>query len=691
MKRKMLLSVCAFTLIYPITNSFAQDVSASEEVVIIGKRANRISKGATGLAISIKDTPQTISIISKEQISDFATSGSNEALAMGTGLNVAAYETNRAAFNARGFDVQLTQIDGIGMTNDWGSVTGQQDTFLFEKIELIRGANGLLTGVGNASGTINYVRKRPKNTDGGEFNISSGSESLIRANVDYNKVLTQDGRWSGRLVAAIEDKDSYLRALHETRKTIYGVIDGQIGSKGVLTIGATYQDNEQNSPLWGALGLLRTDGTQAEFDVSSSTSQDWTFWNTDSIAAFAEYTHKFGNDWEGKLSYNYRKGNEDAKILYAFGALNADNTGLLGWPYYGITETENHLFDASVNGKFNLFGRQHSLIAGVSHSSQEFATDLLPFDSSYLYLPFPAFPFAGNVYPEPKWGSRTPSSGGEQKLTRAYFATHLEITDKLKAIVGANAVKLEREGSSRYGSAVDIIKYPATEELSPYFGLTYDITDNVLAYISYSDIFQNQDQSDIDKHYLDPTQGVNYEVGLKAEWLNKKLLTTFALFTAEQMGLATYGGLRADGTYWYYGADVKSKGFEIEATGKITENTSISFGYTNLELTGPDGKDIYTWVPRQTLNLMFNTRPLFNPKIKLGVYGKWSSEANNPIVGKQNAYFVINGFASYDFNDHVNVKLNVNNLLDEKYLKTVQYSAYYAAPRNLSVTFGYKF
>ena len=73
----------------------------------------------------------------------------------------------------------LTQVDGMGMTNDWGLVEGQLDTYLFEKIELIRGANGLLTGVGNASGTINFVRKRPTNKDGGEIQLTDSMAQLI--------------------------------------------------------------------------------------------------------------------------------------------------------------------------------------------------------------------------------------------------------------------------------------------------------------------------------------------------------------------------------------------------------------------------------------------------------------------------------------------------------------------------------
>ena len=146
---------------------------------ITAKREHRVSsKGATNLPLEIKDTPQTISTIDKETLRDFGATGSNDALKFGTGITVDEWETNRTSFSARGFDVMLTQVDGLGMTNDWGLVEGQLDTYVFERIELIRGANGLLTGVGNASGTVNYVRKRPTNNDGGEVIATAGSNDL---------------------------------------------------------------------------------------------------------------------------------------------------------------------------------------------------------------------------------------------------------------------------------------------------------------------------------------------------------------------------------------------------------------------------------------------------------------------------------------------------------------------------------
>jgi len=668
----------------------AQAQSATQTVVVTGLRSQRVSAGATGLPLAIKDTPQTISLIEQADMAAFGTTGSNQALQLGTGVNVEQYETNRAVFNARGFEIQLTQIDGLGMTNDYGTVVGQLDTYLFDRIELIRGANGLLTGVGNASGTINYVRKRPTNVDAGELQLSAGSYGLRRAAMDVNRVLADDGAWAGRLVVAHEDADAYLRALHDRRTSVYGVVDGQIGTDGVLTVGLTYQDARQRSPMWGSLTLNHADGSLADFDVSSSTSQDWTFWDTRSLNAFVEYSHQLGADWTLKLTANHRRGEEEVRLLYAYsptGSLNDDNTGLIGWPYGSFVVTENNLVDLNLSGQFNAWGRRHELIAGLSHSKQTTATDVFAYDNAtYQFLPLPAFPYAGDVYPEPDWQPRSPSSDGEQALTRLYAAGRLAMTERLKAIVGVNAVRLQRAGSSRYGAVVDAVDYPDTEELSPYLGLTYDLTPDVLAYASYSDIFQNQDQTDIDGDYLDPMKGVNREVGVKAEWLGKQLLTTMALFTAEQKGLATYAGINANQQYYYEPKDVDSRGIELEAVGRVGTHGKLAMGWTRLQLTGPDGQDIYEWVPRTTFKLRYDTAlPIWTP-LRLGVAGRWQSDVSKAGGAYQDAYFVADAFVSYALTPHATLRLNVDNLFDRKYVQGLAYGAIYGAPRHGALT-----
>ncbi len=659
-------------------------------VVVTNLRENRVSKGATNLPMDVKETPQTISIIDKESMRDFGISNSNDALRMGTGINVEEWETNRTGYNARGFDVMLTQVDGMGMTNDWGLVEGQLDTYLFEKIELIRGANGLLTGVGNASGTINFVRKRPTNKDGGEIQLTGGSHGTKRLAADYNKVLTEDGKWAGRFVVAQEDKDSYLRSLNDKRTSIYGVLEGQVGNDGVLTLGLTYQDSQQRSPMWGSLTLPYADGRLAKFDVSASTSQDWTRWNNKSLNTFVEYAHSLSPDWDAKISYNHTRGEGTTKLFYAYtnsGYLNDDNTGLIGWPYRSESESRSNSVEANLTGRFSAFGRQHEAIFGLSHSRQ---TSLTYSYAGATFPVMPAFPYGGDVYPEPTWGAKSVAADGEQSITRFYAATRLALTDRLKGIMGVNVIKLKRDGTAIYGGGTNLDN-ETLEKASPYFGLTYDITPDTLAYASYSDIFQAQDQRDVNGAFLAPMKGVNGEVGVKSEWLNRKLLTTFAVFSAKQKGLATIAGFDAVAQQNYYEPkDVTSRGFEVEATGRVSDATQITVGYTSLKLTGADGEDIYEWVPRRTLKVRADTRVPTLPQLRVGTAVRWQSDVSKENGAWQNAYTIADAFAAYALTDKATLRLNINNLFDKKYLRTVQYGAIYGAPRSVLLSLDYK-
>ena len=674
--------------------TFAEQPMTMETLAVTAKRADRVSKGATGLELDLKDTPQSISSINQEGLAENNLVQSNEALNMITGVNVDQYETNRATFNSRGFEIQLTQTDGLGMTNDYGTVIGQQDTFLFEKIEVIRGANGLLTGVGNASGTINYVRKRPTNEDEGQLSLSAGSNNQVRAALDYNKVLTEDGSWAARVVMASEDGESYLRDLENEKTTVYAVVDGQIGDNGILTFGMSHQNAKQDSPMWGSLTLNVADGSQAEFDSSASTAVDWTYWNTETQDAFVEYTHLLSDDWEAKATYNHREFEGNTQLLYAYslsGSLNADYTGLVGWPYKGHTEIENDLFDVNLSGDFEAFGREHSLLLGLSHSEQSSKTFNGSVDSSEMLLSLPAFPYDGSAYAEPNFGELAANGAGEQKLTRLYLASKLQLTDQLHSIVGVNAIRLRRSGDSIYGNLVTTTNYPDTKEVSPYMSLLYDFTDDVLGYVSYSDIYQNQDQTDINGNYLDPVKGVNYEAGIKAEWFDKRVLTSFAVFEAKQTGLATYAGINSNQQYYYEPKDVTSRGYEVEASGYLTPLTRLSLGLTHLKLTGPDGKDIYQWVPRNSVKLMLDTRLASMPELKLGVNTRWQSDVQSTSNVKQDAYMVTNAFVSYELTDDATLRLNVNNIFDEKYIQGLAYGAIYGAPRSATATFDYRF
>lgn len=680
--------------------SHADDVRADEDetletVLITAKRADRVSKGATGLDLEIKDTPQSISVVTRDQMESFGADNINAALRLATGINVEEWETNRTNYIARGFEIKNTQVDGVGLPNDWGIVTGAMDAFGYEKLEVIRGANGLLTGVGNASGTINYVRKRPTNDPQGSIGATAGSYDQLRFEADYSTPFTADGTWAGRLVVAAEEEDSWVRAMSNDRKFVYGVIDGQVGEKSTLTLGYSHQAADTRRNMWGALVLAYSDGTQAEFDRSASTSQDWTFWDTTNETAFAEFTYALREDWDLKVSYNLRKYSDDSKLFFAYTTVGLDpetGLGLYGYPGSWPTEDEAHLLDVTMNGAFTLFGREHQAIVGANYSTGERTQFWRPVDySDPAFGALPAFPYAGDAIAEPVWGDKTEYGVTDQRLKRLYGATQLSLADKLTAVLGFNWSEYHRDGHE------DGTPFDQTErEISPYAGLTYSIVENVLAYASYSDIYQPQDYYDIDNAYLAATKGVNYELGLKAEWLDKRLLTTLAWFSAKQEGLGTYAGMTDAGTYYYEGVDVDSKGIEAEVTGRLSDHVNLVLGFTSLQLEGERGEDVYEWVPRRTVNLALSAKLPGRSDIAVGISGKWQSDISkvDEYTGvriRQDSYATLNAFARWDATDKISIRANANNLSDEKYITSLYQIGYYGAPRNYSATMSYRF
>lgn len=670
-----------------------------ETVLITGQRVNRVSSGATNLDLEAKDTPQSISFITQEQLTKFGATEINEALRLASGLRVEQVGTNLTRFLSRGFEIKNTQIDGVGMPNGWGLVTNAMDSFGYEKLEVIRGANGLLTGTGNASGTINYVRKRPTNNVGGSVGLSYGSWDTKRIEADYSTPLTADGTWAGRVVAAREEGGSHLRDFEKDRNFLYGVVDGQIGEHGVLSAGFSRQKADTTGNMWGTLTFVSNTGRQLEWDRSASATQDWTYWNTTTQTGFVEYTHDLSSDWRAKASYNYRSSDSDSQLFMAYSATGLNpvtGTGLTGWAYKSQSTSSADLFDVSLNGKFNAFGRRHEATFGVNLSSSKSVENYNPTSfAGPAFGALPGFPYAGNAIPEPTWGASIFYTSLNQRIKRAYGVTRLALSSDLHAILGINWTQYHRDGTDATAAP-----FSQTEtNSSPYVGLSYDFTPSVMGYANYSYIYQPQEQLNENRTYIDPSKGTNYEIGVKAEWLDKRLLTTLAVFDAKQQGLATYAGVKFMEGYafgYYTGVDIRSRGVELEATGKIGQNTDLVLGYTRINMTEQGGGDTYPWVPRHLLNLTLSTRLPSLPTVSLGVSGRWQSGTSNTdtyskFLVTQPKYGVLNAFASWEIRPGLTLRGNVNNVGDKKYISSLYIASYYAAPRSYSVSLNWRF
>lgn len=673
------------------------------EVTIIGKRVIKGSAGATGLDLSLRETPQSVTVVSAAQIRDFQLSDANQLLATIPGINVEADETDRTYYNSRGFDIINFQVDGVGQPLDWGLQVGALDTALFERVEAIRGANGMMTGTGNPSATINYIRKRPTRSFKADVSAGYGSWNDLRLTGDVSGPLTSDGTLSGRLVYAHTDTDSYLDYYGVDRNVYYGVLAWDITPKLKATAGYSQQDNLAHGNSWGALPLTYSDGTPIRYDVSANSAAPWTYWNTHDHQSFGELAYAFDNGWTVKGIYTRKSYDEDARLLYPWGTPDPV-TGLGVYAFSGIYPSilKQDMFDVIATGEVSLFGRRHQVVFGANaaHSASykwERFADMFDYPAMLDgHITAPAEP----VYPDPYLAEQIKTD-----TARIYGAIHLNVTDKLTGIAGFNAVDLKAVGAS-YGVSED----RSENKVSPYVGVVYDVTPNVSLYASYSDIFDPQSESDVTFHRFEAATGKSLEAGIKSEWFDKRFLATGAVFKSEQYGLAEFAGYLQDsdpdaagynanhdlaGKAYYAGIDTFVEGYELEVAGKLSTNWAINGGWTSLSLEDRDGNDVRNYLPRRTLKLSTTYSLPQYRDLKLGAAVRWQSEISTVSAGApfaQDAYSVVDLMASFRLTDKVRATVNVKNLFDEKYFGGLQWDqAYYAPPRSAMVSLSYNF
>ena len=305
-------------------------------------------------------------------------------------------------------------------------------------------------------------------------------------------------------------------------------------------------------------------------------------------------------------------------------------------------------------------------------------------------LTFPAVDQWGKTQvAEPVYPGAYRASDQSDRLSRFYAAAHFDVTDRLKAVVGFNALALKSKGYS-YGTET-----PRDEQaVSPYLGVVYDLTPNLSLYGSYTDIFNPQSEVDINHQTLSPAHGKSFEAGIKSEWLDRRLYVTAAVFRSEQADLAEWAGTFPNGQSYYTGTDTTVTGYELEATGAITDQWTVTAGWTQLEIEDDAGQDTRLYLPRRSFKASTRyTIPQWR-NLTLGAALRWQDEVSvqDIVLVTQGSYAVLELMAGVDLTDRLRVTLNVRNATDEEYLTSVMWTqSYYAAPRNVSLRLDVRF
>lgn len=708
------LAACITLALLPSTSLAAP---AEETVIVEGSAPATSSEeqdysvksttAGTKMQMTQRDIPQSVSIISQQRMEDQQLQTLGDVMDNTLGISRSQADSDRSSYYSRGFQIDNYMVDGIPtyFESRWNLGDALSDTALFERVEVVRGANGLMTGTGNPSASINMIRKHATSREfTGNVSAEYGSWNKQRYVTDLQSPLTADGNVRGRIVAGYQNNDAWLDRYNSEKMFFSGIVDADLGGTTSLSAGYEYQRIDINSPTWGGLPRWNTDGSKNSYDRSRSNAPDWAYNDKDFNKVFVTIKQRFADTWQATMNATHSEVKFDSKMMYVDAYVNKADGTLIGpyssygpgYDYVGGTgwnsgKRKVDAVDLFADGGYDLFGRQHNLMLGGSYSKQnnryESAwANVFPNEIGSFYT------FDGN-FPETNWNPQSLAQDDTTHMKSLYAATRISLADPLHLIVGA-----------RYTNwRIDTLSYSMEQNhTTPYAGLVYDIDDNWSTYASYTSIFQPQNKRDSSGKYLSPITGNNYELGLKSDWMNSRLTTTLTVFRIEQdnVGQSTgvpIAGSNGDTAYRAMDGTV-SKGVEFEVNGAITDNWQMTFGATRYVAEDNEGNAVNPNLPRTTVKLFTRYRLPAMPELTVGGGVNWQNRVYSDTVtpfgtfrAEQGSYALVDLFTRYQVTKNFSVQGNLNNLFDKTYDTNVDGSIVYGEPRNVSVTASYQF
>jgi len=648
---------------------------------------------ATRLVLTPRETPQSISVVTRQVMDDFGLNAIDDVMRHTPGITVSTYDTERTNYYSRGFSIVNFQYDGIPTLRDAQYSAGQTltDMAIYDRVEVLKGATGLLTGAGGPGGTINLIRKKPTSEFKSSIELGAGSWDNYRSQADVSGPLTETGNVRGRAVAAYQDKHSFLD--HYSRKTgvFYGILEFDLDENTLLTVGADYQDSDPKGSSWtGTRTIFDATGNKLDLPRSFNNGPKWGSWEQYSRTAFATLEHTFDNGWVTKGQYNHQINGYNAPLGY-ISQDSATASSIYARKYVGDTTSDS--LDVYASGPFELFGREHELVIGQSLSISKWKakdyTATTYFNNSYDF-----YNWHGQAI-EPLW-TATKINDETTRQTGTYVTGRFSLTDELHLLLGSRIANYQVTGTSDTQESGKVV---------PYAGLTYDLNDNFTAYASYTEIFQPQTQYRTrTRTMLDPNEGKNYELGLKGEFFEGRLNSSLAYFEVheENRPLADTAWNSQPGVdFSYIGTKTKTKGYEAEISGELARGWQLQAGYTHKIARDDDGKKVATWEPEDQVSFYTTYKLQGNlDKLTIGGGARWQSAGwqtvNNwgyPGGGRsekftQDPYWLVDLMTRYQVTENLSATLNVNNLFDKHYYTNIGFydSAYPGDPRNVMVT-----
>ncbi|HZF43543.1 MAG TPA: TonB-dependent siderophore receptor [Sphingomonadaceae bacterium] len=675
------------------------DIDADQIIVTGTRYAPPATSSATRTDTPLKDVPQAVSLVTKQQIEDAALRSIGDVLRYVPGALIGQGEGHRDQVTLRG-NGSTADFFVDGLRDD---VQYYRGLYNVERVEVLKGPNAMIFGRGGGGGVVNRVSKRP--FDGrliaGAVSLDSFGSHFVEADVNLPLISFV----AARVNAVYEAFNNHRDAYGGDRLAINPMLDIDIGpdTRAGLSYEYAQDDRVVDRGVPSLAGRPLESFRDAFFGARSVNDSEF-----DAHVVRADLLHRFSDalSFNGKLLYGrYNKSYQNAF------AATAVTTNAAGTPQVGVeayrdaTRRENLFVQNDLVWRVDTGGIGHVLLAGIEYGDQSTRNERVNgfFDGPVtttsnrrrtavdltdpLLVPDVTF----------RAGAGNRSVRSEADVLAVYAQDQLSIGEGVELVAGIRYDRFRLEVADQLTGAA----FVRTDDLwSPRLGLVLKPVAPVSLYASYSRSYlpQSGDQFlslDASLETLEPERFDNYEVGAKWE-PRPGLLVTAAAYRLDRVNSRAPGSVA--GTTVLTGAQ-RSEGVELSASGRILPRWTVSAGYAlqDAEIRkaasgAPAGRDV-PLVPRHQASLWTRYDAGDRLGLGLGVYHQSRVFASISNAVTLPRYTRVDGALFFRVGKGVEAQVNVENLLGEDYFPTAHNdnNITTGAPRNVRGTLRFQF
>lgn len=648
---------------------------------VVAKTASAATKTDTPLL----ETPQSVSVVTLEEIERRGARSVAEALTYTPGVlvGVGGEDSRFDDILIRGYDAGSTSgnmyRDGLRVPAGGQWTRSQFDVFGFESVEVLKGPSAVLFGQVAPGGLINQVSKRPKRDPRGSVSVQYGSFDTLQTAADVSGPIDADGKFLYRVAGLYRDGGSQIDHTDLERVFLAPSLTWNIGDDTSFTLLASYQEDHGGStyqflPVAGTLeeaplGYIRRENFLGEKDHNTFDRDQW------SIGY--EFKHRFNDT----LSFHQNARFSENRTIYE-GVVGGTRGALLlpdangNWTrraVRGIGDAHNFTIDSRLQADFTTGPVEHTAIVGFDYFRAAWTHDrtgatVTPiniFDPVHTGIP------AGTVFAAQVGQDAVESQKG------FYIQEQLK-WDRWHLTLGG------RYDSARVDLLNTLTGIPTVTDAEAWTGragLLYLFDSGVAPYISYATSFEPVAGADRRGGAFDPSEGEQFEIGVKYEPKGVNALFTVSAFHLNQTNVLTLDPI--DPLFQSQTGEIELRGLEFEAKIALTEGLTLTGGWTATDSEikrnndGNVGND-FANVPDHTgslwLDYTFRSGPLEGLGLGAGVryvHGRYGDNANLFHIPSSTLF---DAAVRYDLGklseslEGATVSISATNLADKVYL-----------------------